>query len=139
MSRVSHFQSYSQPENHATNNTLLVLRYFYQLSPFKLQRVLSSLLEMDLSVGLAFEQQVRGCASVPDALITREPLHIFIETKRGGNLDLNQIRRHLKSIADVAVAGCNDFLSVSARNRSRKPTGNPSPPRRLRRGLHLRR
>ena len=39
LSRVSHFQRFSQPENHATNNTLLVLRYFYQSSPFKIQRV----------------------------------------------------------------------------------------------------
>jgi hypothetical protein len=69
MSRVSHFQRFSQPENHATNNTLLVLRHFYQSSPFKIQRVLTSLLETDLSIGLAFEQQVRGDASVPDALI----------------------------------------------------------------------
>jgi len=99
LSRVSHFQRFSQPENHATNNTLLVLRYFYQSSPFKIQRALTSLLEADLSIGLTFEQQVKGDASVPDALITQEPMRIFIETKRGGDLDSAQIRRHLKSIA----------------------------------------
>jgi hypothetical protein len=60
LSRVSHFQRFSQPENHATNNTLLLLRYFYQSSPFKIQSVLTSLLETDLSIGLAFEQQIRG-------------------------------------------------------------------------------
>ena len=42
MSRVSHFQRFSQPENHATNDTLLLLRYFYQSSPFKIQSVLTS-------------------------------------------------------------------------------------------------
>jgi hypothetical protein len=98
LSRVSHFQRFSQPENHATNNTLLVLRYFYQSSPFKIQRVLTSLLETDLSIGLTFEQQVRGNASVPDALITQEAMRIIIETKRGADLDSAQIRRHFKSI-----------------------------------------
>lgn len=103
MSRVSHFQRFSQPENHATNNTLLVLRYFYQSSPFRIQRVLTSLLETDLSIGLTFEQQVRGDASVPDALITQEALRIFIETKRGGAVDSAQIRRHFESIAQHQV------------------------------------
>lgn len=99
MSRVSHFQRFSQPENHATNNTLLVLRYFYQSSPFKIERVLSALLETELSIGLTFEQQIRGDASVPDALIAQQSMRIFIETKRGGFLDADQIRRHLQSIA----------------------------------------
>jgi hypothetical protein len=111
MSRVSYFQRFSQPENHATNNTLLVLRHFYQSSPFKIQRVLSSLLETDLSIGLAFEQQVRGDASVPDALITQEPMRIFVETKRGGDVDTEQIRRHFRSIApDAASSGRGDIL-----------------------------
>lgn len=99
MSRVSHFQRFSQPENHATNNTLLLLRYFYQSSPFKVERVLTALLETDLSIGLTFEQQIRREGSIPDALITQEPMRIFIETKRGGTLDADQIRRHLRSIA----------------------------------------
>lgn len=99
MSRVSHFQRFSQPENHATNNTLLLLRYFYQSSPFKIERLLTSLLEKDLSIGLTFEQQIRGKASVPDALITQEAMRIFIETKRGGALDVDQIRRHFVSIS----------------------------------------
>ena len=103
MSRVSHFQRFSQPENHATNNTLLVLRYFYQSSPFKIQRVLTSLLETDLSIGLTFEQQVKGKASVPDALITQDSMRIFIETKRGGDLDSAQIRRHFQSIAQHRI------------------------------------
>jgi hypothetical protein len=95
LSRISHFQRFSQRENHTTNNTLLLLRYFYESDPFKLQNVLSSILETDLSIGLEFEQQIRGDASIPDALITQEPMRIFIETKRGGELDSEQIRRHL--------------------------------------------
>jgi hypothetical protein len=99
MSRVSYFQRFSQQENHATNNTLLLLRYFYQSSPFKIQKALTSLLDTELSIGLTFEQQIKGGASVPDALIKQEPVRIFFETKRGGELDPNQIRRHFKSIA----------------------------------------
>ena len=99
MSRVSYFQRFSQPENHATNNTLLVLRYLYELSPVRLQRLLTSLLDVELAVGLSFEQQVRMGHGVPDALISQAPLRIFIETKRGGHLDVEQITRHCKGIA----------------------------------------
>ena len=111
MSRVSYFQRFSQPGNHATNNTLLVLRHFYQSSPFKIQRVLTSLLEADLSIGLAFDQQIKGKASVPDALISQEPMRIFIETKRGGRVGAGQIRRHLESIAtEASSTGRGDIL-----------------------------
>lgn len=103
MSRVSYFQRFSQQENHATNNTLLLLRYFYQFSPFKIQKALTSLIETELSIGLTFEQQIKGDASVADALIKQEPVRIFFETKRGGELDPDQIRRHFKSIAGGQV------------------------------------
>lgn len=111
MSRVSHFQRFSQPENHATNNTLLVLRHLYQASPYKIQRLLTSLVETDLSVGLAFDQQIKGKKSVPDAAITQAALRIFIETKRGGDIDKDQIRRHFESITpESGTAGSGDFL-----------------------------
>ena len=77
MSRVSYFQRFSQAENHATNNTLLLFRYFYEASPFRLQKLLTSMLDVDLAVGLTFEQQVRMGQGIPDALITQEPLRIL--------------------------------------------------------------
>jgi hypothetical protein len=103
MSRVSHFQRFTQQENHATNNTLLLLRFFYQASPAKMQLVLNSLLGTDLSVGLTFEQQVRvkGGTGVPDALIKQAQMQIYIETKRGQELDKNQIENHIDTIAKV--------------------------------------
>ena len=111
MSRVSHFQRFSQPENHATNNTLLVLRHLYQVSPYKIQRVLNSLLVADLSIGLAFEQQIKGKSSVPDALITQPAMRIFIETKRGGAIDKDQIKRHFETITpENTTAGSGDYL-----------------------------
>jgi hypothetical protein len=105
MSRVSYFQRFSQKENHATNNTLLVLRHVYNSSPLKIERALTSLLDAQLSIGLAFEQQVRGPESVPDALISQQGLHIFIETKRGGALDTDQIERHLQGIGSKRPSG----------------------------------
>jgi hypothetical protein len=38
-----------------------------------------------------------------NALITQEPMRIFIETKRGGAVDSDQIRRHFESIAQHQV------------------------------------
>jgi hypothetical protein len=63
LSRVSHFQRFSQPENHATNNTLLVLRRFYDSSPNKIQRVLTSLLETELSNGASSSRHLSARAS----------------------------------------------------------------------------
>lgn len=100
MSYVSYFQHFSQAENHATNNTLLILRYFYQSSPLKLQNVLTSLTDTELAIGVTFDQQIKGSDSVPDALISQESLNIYIETKRGGELDKDQIERHLTTIAN---------------------------------------
>lgn len=112
---VSYFQRFSQPENHATNNTLLALRHFYQTSPFKIERLLNELLDAKLSVGLAFEQQVKGATSVPDALISQEQVRIFVETKRGSEVDIGQIRRHLDTISKKASGASNDFLIALTR------------------------
>lgn len=99
MGRVSYFQRFSQRENHATNNTLLVLRHFYRAAPHKMNGLLNELCETEFSVGLQFQQQIRGDHSVPDALISQSPLQIFVETKRGGYLDREQIEAHAHSIA----------------------------------------
>jgi hypothetical protein len=125
MSRVSYFQRFSQRENHATNNTMLVLRHFYATSPAKLQRVLTGLLEDELNIGLGFQQQVRGPASIPDALITQQQLNIYIETKLGGQIDVSQIQRHLETIrsrtdgihkGDVLLALTKEPLRDSGEN-----------------------
>ena len=98
MTKVSYFQRFTQKENHATNNTLLVMRFFYQQSPRKLEVALSELVGEELEIGLVFEQQIRSAASTPDALISQQPLELFFETKRGGELDKEQIERHIESI-----------------------------------------
>ena len=99
MSKISYFQRYSQRENHTTNNTLLIMRHFYQASPQKISTVLSNLAnDIELPVGLVFQQQVRLTAGIPDALISQTPLDIYIETKRVGQLDQEQIERYIDSI-----------------------------------------
>ena len=102
MSRVSYFQRFSQRENHVTNNTLLLIRHFYQSSPNRIEHLLSDLVGgEDLEVGLTFEQQIKlpDSSSVLDARISQKPLEIYFETKRGGNLDHDQISRHIDSIS----------------------------------------
>lgn len=86
MSGVSYFQRYSQSENHATNNTLLLLRYVAERGPQRLRRVLSSLTDVDLSVGVKFEQQISGHGSVLDALISQDAFEIAVEAKLGDAL-----------------------------------------------------
>lgn len=99
MAGVSYFQRYSQPENHVTNNTLLVLRHLYQHSPLKLEAVLNDLLGGGpLTLGPEFHQQIKGVVSVPDAAITQSPLSLYVETKLGTSLESDQIERHLTSI-----------------------------------------
>lgn len=76
-----------------------------------MQRVLTSLLDAEVAVGLSFDQQIKGDASVPDALIVQEPLRIFIETKRGDAIDADQIRRHFDSIKKLTTrSGDGDWL-----------------------------
>ncbi len=110
MARVSYFQRFSQKENHITNNTLLVMRYFYQSSPLKFGAILSTLIEENFEVGLIFQQQVKQSASVPDALIAQKPLALYFETKRGGDLDISQIERHIESIANIKAHETTNIL-----------------------------
>ena len=70
MSDLNYFQIYSQPENHVTNNTLLMLRHVYRTSPLLMERLLTSLAEDDtIKVGLEFKQQQRTASQVPDGFL----------------------------------------------------------------------
>lgn len=111
MSGLSYFQRYSQRENHATNNTLLLLKYFYQKSPKRFSDLLENLSEDDaFDVGVQFEQQIKGKHSVPDGLISQEPFHIYIETKVGSDLDAMQLFAHFKTLQDKHPHGEQVYL-----------------------------
>lgn len=57
MSAINYFQTYSQRENHVTNNTMLMLRHVYHASPRLLEKVLQALLDEDeVEIGPRFEQ-----------------------------------------------------------------------------------
>lgn len=100
MAGISHFQRYSQKENHVTNNTLLVLRHLYQTAPSKLEEVIGDIVGEPISLGVTFQQQTRGSDSVPDGLIAQNPFSLFFETKLGASLDHDQLIRHVRSIAN---------------------------------------
>jgi hypothetical protein len=122
MTTISYFQRFSQRENHATNNTLLVLRHLYQTSPAKLGAVLHTMLgDTQIAIGVQFDQQVRGVRSVPDAHIYRRPWRIFVETKLGSDLGDDQITRHIESIAAGDEPGISVLLGLTA--------GTPDPVR----------
>ena len=100
MTAINYFQTYSKRENHVTNNTLLMLRHVYQASPRLLERVVNSMLDgQAIELGPQFEQQVRGAHSVPDAVISQKPLHIYIETIHSDELGAAQIDKHMETIA----------------------------------------
>jgi len=106
MAGVSYFQRYAQRENHVTNNTLLVMRHLYQSGPGKLEQVLHDLLDDDkITLGPTFRQQIKEERSVPDALIGQEAFRLYFETKLSQALDLNQLMRHIDSIAAKSVVG----------------------------------
>ena len=117
MSSITYFQRFSQRENHVTNNTLLVLRHLYRVSPTKISLLLNALFEEEVPIGLEFQQQIHGTHSVPDALITQQPLHIFIEAKQGDALDADQLDRHIASIADQALPDGSAILIGLTRQR----------------------
>ena len=99
MSQISHFQVYSQRENHVTNNTLLMLRHVYRVSTALFESVLQSCIDdCNFSIGPQFVQQQRESDSVPDALISQKPFNLYIEAKPFIGLGDDQIVRHLKSI-----------------------------------------
>lgn len=97
MTRLHLFQRYSSKENVVTNNTLLLLSRLYLSSPARLEEVLASLFEADISIGVQMEQQKPGPDSVPDGMLVQEPLRVVVETKVGADFWHGQLRRHLSA------------------------------------------
>ena len=98
MSLIHYFQRYSQPENVATNNTLLLLSRLYQHSPNKFKGFLNELLgDTDLEAGILFNQQERGRGSIPDGNLSQTSFKVVVETKLHQNFSVPQLTGHLNS------------------------------------------
>ncbi|WP_018479352.1 hypothetical protein [Pontibacter roseus] len=98
MSSIHYFQRYSQPENVATNNTLLLLSRLYQHSPNKFKGFLNELLgDNDLEAGVSFNQQRRGNGSIPDGHLSQASFKVVVETKLHQHFSIRQLKSHLKS------------------------------------------
>jgi len=98
MSSIHYFQRYSQPENVATNNTLLLLSRLYQHSSNHFKGFLNDLLDdTDLEAGILFNQQQRGKGSVPDGSISQTSFKVVVETKLHQHFSVQQLTEHLKS------------------------------------------
>lgn len=98
MSSIHYFQRYSQPENVATNNTLLLLSRLYQHSPNNFKGFLNDLLDdTDLEAGILFNQQNRGKGSIPDGNISQTSFKVVLETKLHQQFSVQQLKEHLKS------------------------------------------
>ncbi len=111
LSAINHFQTYAQRENHVTNNTMLMLKHVYRTSPRLLEDVLQSLLDEDeVEIGPRFEQQVGEAYSIPDAVLSQKPLHIYVEAKHGDGLYDDQLERHMRSIAERGHPENSAFL-----------------------------
>jgi hypothetical protein len=98
MSSIHYFQRYSQPENVATNNTLLLLSRLYHQTPGKFKAFINDLLnDADMEAGIQFNQQTRGKSSIPDAYISQISFKVVVETKLHKHFSLNQLLEHLGS------------------------------------------
>ncbi len=101
MSSIHYFQRYSQPENVATNNTLLLFSRLYQHSSNKFKGFLNELLDdTDLEAGVIFNQQERGTGSVPDGSISQTSFKVIIETKMHQHFSVSQLSAHLSSFGN---------------------------------------
>lgn len=100
MSKIHYFQRYSQKENVATNNTLLLFSRLYNESTYKFNEFLNELLEEEsLDIGVNFTQQEKSVNSIPDGTLSQSSFKISIETKLGSgkNFEKNQLINHLES------------------------------------------
>lgn len=113
MTEVTAFPAYGGQENHATNNTMVMLRHVHRESSRAFEDLFRRLLETDnLSFGPTFRQQVVLSGSIPDGAIRQPAFDLFIEVKAGAPFSEQQARNHLSAIASECVGGRQAFLLV---------------------------
>jgi len=100
MSQIHYFQRYSQRENVATNNTLLLFSRLYNESIYKFNDFINTLLDDEnIGIGVSFSQQERSCKSIPDGIMKQSSFKVAIETKLGSgkNFGEAQLINHFDS------------------------------------------
>lgn len=101
MSGVFYFARYSQRENFATNNTLLLMYRLYETSRRRYQAFLANLLDESAdspieALGLQLSQQEPSSKSVLDGFLYQAAVRIGIEAKApGAEFDKKQLLNHL--------------------------------------------
>ena len=116
MRNVTYFSPYSNKENVVTNAVLLLLAQVNRLAPSVFSSLLTTLTDEEYNVGPTFQNQIKisGKKSVPDALIQQAPFKIYVETKLGDELNLEQIRNHFQTIEDrETVKGKSVLLGLA--------------------------
>lgn len=101
MTHVQLFPRYTTGENVITNNTLLLLQRVYAHSQVRFRELMLSLWESGHETpdfGLRFAQQIRGKSTVPDGVLTQESVKVVVETKRGKDFDIQQVRGHFAEL-----------------------------------------
>lgn len=99
MSKVTHFQRYSQKENVVTNNTLLLFSRVHEYSSRKFERLLFEVLGTEFDIGPNFVQQVASGVSTPDGVASQSSFKVLIETKVDSWVNPDQLFRHLTSFS----------------------------------------
>jgi hypothetical protein len=105
VSSIHYFPRYSQKENFATNNTLLLLHRLYDYDRYRFERFLLDVLQLigseepqNLELGLQIIQQTGTANSVLDGSLYQRSLRIAVETKlHSTDFSPDQIRRHLSN------------------------------------------
>jgi len=109
MSSIHYFQRYSQPENVATNNTLLLFSRLYQLAPIKFKAFINDLLDdINFEAGINFNQQNKTpikapqvSRTIPDGSINQTSFKVVIETKRSHkDFSIQQLIGHLEDFGN---------------------------------------
>jgi hypothetical protein len=102
VTNVFYFARYSQRENFATNNTLLLMYRLYETSRRRFQEFLTKLLdetadEAIAALGLQMSQQEPSGKSVLDGFLYQSAVRIGIEAKApGAAFDKPQLMNHLE-------------------------------------------
>ncbi len=101
MDTIHFFQRFSQAENVATNNTLLLFSRLYQHSPFKFKAFINELLDdNEIQAGIVFKQQRKSKNTIPDGCISQDSFKIVIETKLHSSFSINQLTGHCEAFTD---------------------------------------